>query len=246
MVITSLDNKKIKEVVKLRQKKYRDIENKFIIETLNIIKEAYNMGYLLELYVLEGTVLKDNFDVPINYVSKNVFNKISSLENSYILGVCKKKVSVLEGKRYVLLDNVQDPGNLGTIIRSCVGFNVDTLVLGDTCVDLYNDKALRASEGNIFKLNIVRTSLKDVIKDLKEKNITIYGTDVNDGENIDKIENNSSFALVMGNEGNGVSNDIKALVDKNLYIKTSKNLESLNVGVATGIILYELDKNSNC
>lgn len=246
MVITSLDNKKIKEVVKLRQKKYRDIENKFIIETLNIIKEAYNMGYLLELYVLEGTVLKDNFDVPINYVSKNVFNKISSLENSYILGVCKKKVSVLEGKRYVLLDNVQDPGNLGTIIRSCVGFNVDILVLGDTCVDLYNDKAIRASEGNIFKLNIVRTSLKDVIKILKEKNITIYGTDVNDGENIDKIENNSSFALVMGNEGNGVSNDIKALVDKNLYIKTSKNLESLNVGVATGIILYELDKNSNC
>ena len=162
------------------------------------------------------------------------------------MGVCKKKVSVLEGKRYVLLDNVQDPGNLGTIIRSCVGFNVDTLVLGDTCVDLYNDKALRASEGNIFKLNIVRTSLKDVIKILKEKNITIYGTDVNDGENIDKIENNSSFALVMGNEGNGVSNDIKALVDKNLYIKTSKNLESLNVGVATGIILYELDKNSNC
>lgn len=246
MVITSLDNKKIKKVVKLKQKKYRDIENKFIIETLNIIKEAYNMVYLLELYVLEGTTLKDNFDVPINYVSKNVFNKISSLENSYILGVCKKKVSVLEGKRYVLLDNVQDPGNLGTIIRSCVGFNVDTLVLGDTCVDLYNDKALRASEGNIFKLNIVRTSLKDVIKILKEKNITIYGTDVNDGENIDKIENNSSFALVMGNEGNGVSNDIKALVDKNLYIKTSKNLESLNVGVATGIILYELDKNSNC
>ena len=246
MVITSLDNKKIKEVVKLRQKKYRDIENRFIIETLNIIKEAYNMGYLLELYVLEGTTLKDNFDVPINYVSKNVFNKISSLENSYILGVCKKKVSVLEGKRYVLLDNIQDPGNLGTIIRSCVGFDVDTLVLGDTCVDLYNDKVLRASEGNIFKLNIVRMDLKDVIKTLKEKDIIIYGTDVNDGENIDKVENNSSFALVMGNEGKGVSNDIKALVDKNLYIKTSKNLESLNVGVATGIILYELDKNSNC
>lgn len=77
MVITSLDNKKIKEVVKLRQKKYRDIENRFIIETLNIIKEAYNMGYLLELYVLEGTTLKDNFDVPINYVSKNVFINIS-------------------------------------------------------------------------------------------------------------------------------------------------------------------------
>ena len=89
-------------------------------------------------------------------------------------------------------------------------------------------------------------TLEEAKKILKEKNITIYGTDVNDGENIDKIENNSSFALVMGNEGNGVSNDIKALVDKNLYIKTSKNLESLNVGVATGIILYELDKNSNC
>lgn len=240
MIITSLDNKKIKEVVKLKQKKYRDIENKFIIETLNIIKEAYNMGFLLELYVMEGTVLKDSFDVPINYVSKNVFNKMSSLENSYALGVCKKKISILEGKKYVLLDNIQDPGNLGTIIRSCVGFNVDTLVLGDTCVDLYNDKAIRASEGNIFKLNIVRASLKDVIKDLKEKSITIYGTDVNNGENIDKIENNSSFALIMGNEGNGVSSDIKKLADKNLYIKTSKNLESLNVGVATGIILYKI------
>ena len=240
MIITSLDNKKIKEVVKLKQKKYRDIENKFIIETLNIIKEAYNMGFLLELYVMEGTVLKDSFDVPINYVSKNVFNKMSSLENSYVLGVCKKKISILEGKKYVLLDNIQDPGNLGTIIRSCVGFNVDTLVLGDTCVDLYNDKAIRASEGNIFKLNIVRASLKDVIKDLKEKSITIYGTDVNNGENIDKIENNSSFALIMGNEGNGVSSDIKKLADKNLYIKTSKNLESLNVGVATGIILYKI------
>ena len=84
--------------------------------------------------------------------------------------------------------------------------------------------------------------LKDVIKALKEKDIVIYGTDVNDGENIDKVENNSSFALVMGNEGNGVSDEVKALVDKNLYIKTSKKLESLNVGVATGIILYELNK----
>ena len=81
-----------------------------------------------------------------------------------------------------------------------------------------------------------------MIKTLKEKDIVIYGTDVNDGENIDKVENNSSFALVMGNEGNGVSDEVKALVDKNLYIKTSKNLESLNVGVATGIILYELNK----
>lgn len=246
MIITSLDNKKIKEVVKLKQKKYRDIENKFIIETLNIINEAYDMGYLLELYVMEGTVLEDNFDVPINYVSKNVFNKMSSLENSYVLGVCKKKISALEGKKYVLLDNIQDPGNLGTIIRSCVGFNVDTLVIGDTCVDLYNDKAIRASEGNVFKLNIVRSSLKDVIKVLKEDNIVIYGTDVNNGENIDEIKSCSSFALIMGNEGNGVSGDIKKLVDKNLYIKTSKNLESLNVGVATGIILYELDKKSNC
>ena len=81
-----------------------------------------------------------------------------------------------------------------------------------------------------------------MIKALKEKDIVIYGTDVNDGENIDKVESNSSFALVMGNEGNGVSDEVKALVDKNLYIKTSKNLESLNVGVATGIILYELNK----
>ena len=239
MKITSINNPKVAYWAKLKMKKYRDVEHLFIVESENLVNEALKKGIVKEIITTEDKEYK----VDTYNVTPEIMAKISSLVTpNKVMAVCNFILPDDIKGNVLLLDHIQDPGNLGTIIRSCVGFDVDTLVLGDTCVDLYNDKVLRASEGNIFKLDIVRMDLKDVMKTLKEKDIVIYGTDVNDGENIDKVENNSSFALVMGNEGNGVSDEVKALVDKNLYIKTSKKLESLNVGVATGIILYELNK----
>ena len=126
MLITSTDNKKIKEIVKLKQKKYRDIENKFIIETENLIKEAYIEDYLEEVYILENEELSFNIDCPIYYVTESVMNKIKSINTSKFIGVCKKKESnEYIGKRYLMLDKVADPGNLGTIIRSAVAFNIE-------------------------------------------------------------------------------------------------------------------------
>lgn len=240
MTITSLDNKNIKNIVKLKNKKYRDKENKFVVDIINVIKEAHKNNLLLELYVKENTYC--DIDFPCIYLSDNVFNKIKNVETTNVIAVIKKPTQGrLIGNKYILLDNIQDPGNLGTIIRSSLAFNIDTLVLGSSSVDLYNDKVIRATEGAIFKLNIVKMDLCDCINILKDKNITIYGTDVNNGINIEEVKKDS-FAIILGNEGKGISKEVNILTDKNVYININKDIESLNVAVAASIIMYELNK----
>lgn len=241
MLITSTDNKKIKELVKLKQKKYRDSENKFIIETENLIKEAYIEERLEEVYILENEELSFNVDCPIFYVSENVMNKIKSINTSKYIGICSKKDSnEYIGKRYLMLDKVSDPGNLGTIIRSAVAFNIDTLILSDDSCDVYNDKTIRATEGALFRLNIIREPLIEALNNLEKLNINIYGTDVIKGESINTVDKNN-FCVIIGNEGSGISDKVKNKIDKYIHLRTN-NVESLNVAVATSIILYELNK----
>lgn len=241
MLITSPDNKKIKELVKLKQKKYRDSMEKFIVETEHLIKEAFLEGRLLEVYVLENNELSFKVDVPVYYVSVSVINKLKNISTSKFIGVVSKKESKeYRGKRYLLLDRVSDPGNLGTIMRSAVAFNIDTLIVSLNSCDIYNDKVIRASEGAIFKLNIISEDLLQAINTLKKLDIAIYGTDVKNGVDVREIPKDN-FAIIMGNEGAGISSDVKKLVENNIYIKTS-NVESLNVAMAASIILYELNK----
>lgn len=241
MLITSPDNKKIKELVKLKQKKYRDSMEKFIVETEHLIKEAFLEGRLLEVYVLENNELSFKVDVPVYYVSVSVINKLKNISTSKFIGVVSKKESKeYRGKKYLLLDRVSDPGNLGTIMRSAVAFNIDTLIVSLNSCDIYNDKVIRASEGAIFKLNIIRCDLLQAINTLKKLDIAIYGTDVKNGVDVREIPKDN-FAIIMGNEGAGISSDVKKLVENNIYIKTS-NVESLNVAMAASIILYELNK----
>lgn len=239
MLITSLDNKKIKDLVKLRNKKYRDLYGKFVVDSVNFIKEADKLGLLLEVYILDG----NDLDVSCckYFVTDKVMNKIKSVNTCLYVGIVNKPVFDGNlGDRILLLDGVCDPGNMGTIIRSALGFNVSSVVLSNTCCDLYNDKCLRACEGSILKVNVLRDDLVPVIKSLKGI-IPIYTTDVCDGEDIRNVSSDK-FALIIGNEGNGVSNDLVILSDKKINIKTNSNLESLNVGVATSIILYEFSK----
>ena len=141
------------------------------------------------------------------------------------------------------MDNIQDPGNLGTIIRSSVAFNVDTLVLTKNCVDLYNPKVIRATQGMLFKLNIIIVSdIEGFIVSLKDNNFKVYSTSVIGGNSLKSIEKSNRFAIIMGNEGNGVRDSINSLCDEFIYIDMNPLCESLNVGVATSIILYELSR----
>ena len=240
-VISSLDNKKIKNYSKLLQKKYRDTDNLFIVEGEHLVKEAYQSKVLVEVIMCEGYDI--DIDVPITYVTYEVIKKLSNTLNPQkIMGICKKIKEKEIGNKVLILDDIQDPGNLGTIIRSCVAFNIETIILSNNSVDLYNDKVIRASEGMIFKVNIIRDDLIKVINNLKDNNYVIYGTKVDGGENIDKVVVAPKYALVMGNEGAGVSTKVLELCDKYLYIPMNSNCESLNVGVATSIILYSLNK----
>ncbi len=239
MIIESVDNKKIKSLKKLHQKKYRDEMQMFLIEGIHLVSEAYKTGNLLEIILLDGETI--DFDVDITYVSKNVMKSLSELETPYnIIGVCKYPKEKEIGNKVLMLDGVQDPGNLGTIIRSCLAFNIDTIILSETTVDLYNSKVLRGCQGMNFHINIIRGNLKDYIFKLKTDKYKIYTTDVNNGNELKNIKTTDKYVIIMGNEGNGVSKEISDLSDEKIYIKMNDKCESLNVAVATSIILYEL------
>lgn len=242
MVITSLENERIKNLVKLQRKKYRDLEGTYIVEGEHLVREAYKAGVILELFVLEGEEF--SYDLPVTFVSYEVMKKLTVMETvPKVIALCKKCVyREIIGKRVLLLDEVQDPGNLGTIIRSAVAFNIETIILSENTVDLYNPKVLRSTQGMYNYVNVIRMKSSDAINKLKELGITVYGTNVECGVDVRSLSNDDkkSFCLVMGNEGNGVRLEIQEMCDKNLYIKMNENVESLNVGVACSILLYEL------
>ena len=241
MVITSLDNKKIKDVVKLQNKKYRDLTNTFVVETTHLVEEAEKAGIVKELFLVEDEFV-DRDDT--YFITKDIMKKISSMESpSNVLAVCKKSNSKeIIGSKILLLDEIQDPGNLGTIIRSSVAFGVTTIILSNDTVDLYNPKVIRASEGMFCHINIITMDLEEAIKKIKDRGIKVYGTNVVNGKEVNTISDKSSYALVMGNEGNGVKKHIQELCDENLYIPMNESCESLNVGVACSILLYELGR----
>lgn len=245
MLITSLDNDKIKSYMKLKDRKYRKKTKTFIVEGLHLVLEAYKSGSIIELILEKDEVLP--LDVPCVYVTNEIINKISSLDApSNIMALCKMNESTeIKGEKILLLDEIQDPGNLGTIVRSSLAFDVDTIIMSPDTVDLYNPKVLRSTQGMIFHLNIITKSLDEAIDQLKNNEYPIYGTRVEYGSDVRTLnkKDKKRYALVMGNEGNGIRREILDKCDKFLYIDMNEKVESLNVAVATSILLYELNRN---
>ncbi len=246
MVISSLDNDKVKEYFKLRERKHRKNSNTFLVEGLNLVLEAYRYGMILELILVPGEVLP--LEVPTVYVTPSVMNKISSLDTPpKVMALCKMKEASKElGNHIIMLDGIQDPGNLGAIIRSSLAFDVQTIILSPETVDIYNPKVLRATQGMIFGINLIIDELDKYIGKLKKDDYTIIGTDVELGMDVAEMPNDKKekYALILGNEGRGVSKDLLSLCDYNLTIAMSNQVESLNVAVAASILIYELAKES--
>lgn len=242
MIITSFENDKIKHYAKLAQKKYRDKYEEYLVEGNHLVMESYRAGLLKEVILLEGEVLP--LAVPQVEVSQAIIRKLSSVETPQkVMGVVRKKEPGEHlGKRILILDEIQDPGNLGTIIRSAVAFAIDTIVLGENTVDLYNPKVVRATQGMLFHVNIVSLSIKELIPSLQQLGIKIFATNVEHGEAIDHLteKEKESFALIVGNEGNGVNPLFLEQADKTICIPMKSEVESLNVAIATSIILYEM------
>ena len=243
MLITSLDNKKIKLYTSLSESKNRNINRLFLVMGEHLVKEALSINNLVDVLVLENYDLDFDVNMEITYVTENVMKKLTRMPSiPKVVGVCKIiDNNEIKGNKILLLDNIQDPGNLGTIIRSSVAFNIDTIVLSNDTVDLYNDKVIRSTQGLLFHINIIRKDLVEVINNLKNKGYDILGTNVHNGVELNSIKTNK-YALLMGNEGQGLKEELQSLCDKNIYISMNSNCESLNVAVATSIILYELNK----
>lgn len=237
MKITSIQNKHIKELVKLKTKKERDSKNLFLIEGDHLIKEALKDNLVVETLSYNENLKADT------YITKEIMQKLSNQKSvSEILAVCQKIKEKKIGNKILALDGVQDPGNLGTIIRSAVAFNFTDIILSQDTVDLYNDKVIRSSEGMIFKINIIRTNLEDFLE--KNKNeYQILITDVKDGKNIKDINLDNKIILIIGNEGMGIKNNIKKFKNEVIKINMNKNCESLNAGVSASILMYEVDKH---
>ena len=236
-MITSLTNQNVKIWAKLHQKKYRDQYQLFLIEDDHLIKESINNNCLHTL-LTSSDECKYNFD-NIVLVDNNIIKKLSQLSSkTNYIGVCKYPCYNIDiFNRVLLLDEIQDPGNLGTIIRNAKAFNYDGIYLSNNCCDVYNDKCIRATQGSLFDIPIIRCNLVDVVNNLKNIGVNIYGTSLKDSISIDKVEAKDKMAFVVGNEGKGVSDNILELCDEKIIIP-SNGFESLNVAVATGIIMY--------
>lgn len=239
MEITSLNNDKVKYWVKLQEKKFRDQEGLFLVEGDHLVNEAIKKGLAKEIITLDD--FQNN--VLTYKVTEEIMKKISKQQSiSRISAVCFKMKEKEIGNKVICLDNIQDPGNLGTIIRSAAAFNIDTIILNDKSVDLYNDKVIRSCEGMIFNVNVIRSNLENKLIELKNNGYKIIGTSVKNNKLLKDVIFEGKFAIILGNEGNGVSKEIEDLCDDYIYIKMNENCESLNVAVASSIIMYEINR----
>lgn len=239
MLITSKDNNRIKEVRKLLNSKYSKDLGLFVIEGENLIEEAIKNNLLVSLYVLQSYECKYNFE--FDYVTLDVMKSISDLKSTpRVIGVCKFNNNKTIGNKIVILDNVQDPGNAGTIIRNSVAFDIDTIIFSEGSVNPYNEKVLRSTGGMIFNTNIIISDLDSVINDIKNKNISLIGTSLHTNNSLESLEHLDKYAVIFGNEGNGIREEILNKCDILIKIDMNNACESLNVGVSSGIVLYHL------
>jgi RNA methyltransferase, TrmH family len=246
--IQSVNNPQVKQWKKLLTRKERDKTGMFLVEGFHLVEEAVKQGdQVLEIIVSETAELPPRWDIaaiPVTIVAEEISDTLSETEAPQgIYAVCRQKdinPQALSGKTFLFIDAVQDPGNLGTMIRTADAAGIDAVVVGNGSVDIYNSKVLRSAQGSHFHLPVIRGDLNEWIKQLTERNIPVYGTALENASEYKKVAPSEQFAVIVGNEGNGVNKEILSQTTANLYIPIYGKSESLNVAVASGILLYYL------
>ncbi len=252
-IITSKDNESIKNIKKLKERKYRDLNNEYIIEGIKIIKEAINeKANIKKIIVCEECLANNLLDDKLLYeiakydciyVTKKIFETITDVSNPQgILAIVeknnKREINYKEDI-IIALDGIQDPGNLGTILRTLDSANLTQIIVSKDTVDAYNQKVVRSTMGAIFRINVVEVEkLKETLKDIKKHKYKIMCTDLSANKNIYEADYNKKV-LVIGNEANGVTQEVLELADEKIIIPMLGKTESLNASVATSIIVYE-------
>lgn len=246
--IESKKNPRVKEWKKLQTKKGRDRSGCFLIEGYHLVEEALDAGVTLTEVIVQGKAdlpLEWNLDdLAIYEVTTSVMKDISETEHPQgVAAVCRKReLSLPEDLKgqYLLVDAVQDPGNVGTMIRTADAAGLKGIVLGEGCTDPYNGKVLRATQGSLFHLPVVEGDLYQWVDELKRQQVCVFSTALEDGQTYTSIQAPDHFALIVGNEAGGVDPTLLDKSDQQLTIPIEGKAESLNVSVATGILLYGL------
>ena len=248
-----LSNSQIKLFKSLHTKKIRVAEKQFIIEGHRLIEEAFRAKtkfvgiWCTEEYAEKNSklliALKRAQNTWETTSAKSLSQVCDSLNNQGIIALITLPEQVqfkIDNSPLLLLDNISDPGNMGTILRTAEWFGVKNIIFSPKCVDPYNSKVIRSAMGAHFHLNqIVQDNLINIIPKLKNEGFTIIGAEM-DGTPITEFSPPQKWALVLGNEAHGLSPHIKPLLDKSITISKSGNIESLNVAVASGVILNSL------
>ena len=237
MKITSLNNEFVKHLAKLKQKKYRDETQQVLLEGDHLYREILAAQYPHQTIGVDA-----NCDIVI---TETIAKKISSTTSgsTFFTLITKQDVALaFDQSRYLLVDDVQDPGNLGTMIRTAYSFGFDGVILSTHSVDEFNEKCIRATQGALFHIPVIRMDLEAAIKRLKAACVSVYATYLHeDTIALESIKQETRLAIVMGNEGNGVSNAVLNASNGSIKIETSR-FESLNVAIATAIVCYTLRK----
>ncbi|KPN88660.1 RNA methyltransferase [Lysinibacillus sp. ZYM-1] len=229
-------------------RKERERTGEFIVEGFHLVEEALkNKDQVLQIIVREGIDLPmlwpiDGIDIV--EVTATVAKEFAETETSQgVFAICKQPVLEDEVKaswrKVLLVDAVQDPGNIGTMIRTADAAGLDAVILGKGCADVYNPKTLRAAQGSHFHIPVIREELTECVDFLQDQGVPVFGTALDeDAVPYNDIHHTGAFAIIMGNEGSGIQPQLLAMTDQNIIIPILGQAESLNVAVATGIVLY--------
>ncbi len=239
-VITSKQNSKIKELAKYSGSSFRNEKKCFLAEGFHLLEMALEEGLVKEIYSLKEL---ENIpeDVDQYIVTSEILEKISKYKsNQGIVFLCSLlKSKRIEGDFVLYLDGISDPGNMGTILRTALALGYSDVLLSSKCVSIYNEKVIQASQGAIFKLNIITDDNKDSLFDELNKRYPTIATVVDSKDDISSVKGIGKNILILGNEAHGIRDSIKAKANYSVSINI-KNIESLNVAIAGAIFMYEL------
>lgn len=237
-VITSKDNARIKNLRKLHKKKERSKTGMFLIDGEHLVEEAAGSGQKIHHIIAEEdyTFTFDVSDFEVIHVSAPVLKSLSQLETPQgVMAAVSYVRPEVSGKKVLVLDDVQDPGNLGSLIRTADAFGFDRVVASPGTVDPFSDKVLRSAQGSTFHISVEVSDIKPVIEDFPGLSI---GTSLGDADYLEDIPEEDALLIVLGNEGRGVSGEVLDLVDRKVKIHMPGRSESLNVAIAGGIFMH--------
>lgn len=251
-MITSENNKLIKDIVKLKQKKYREKNGLFYIEGERIVDEIpedveiYKYIFSEDFYI--NMKDKEKYKRAENIIVTNeIFKKLTDTINPQgIMAICKIRnialdyIDIKQNGFYIILDRISDPGNMGTIIRTGEALGADCIFLSKDCVDLYNSKTIRSTMGSIFHIPIIQDDLDNILPYLKQKNISIACTDLSAQKAPYEVDFKKGIAILIGNEANGVLEKYKKMSDILVKIPMLGKVESMNASISSAIMFYEV------